>query len=354
MRGKLPVLAAGVAAGLFGAGFLAGRVTGEEPERVTHAAPVQMVAAAPIVVAPVSLVPHEHHEHASSVLAAALAPIEGRAELAPGDETDARILRLLDAAQASLRAPTDDHACEAAEKAAAELELALGADPAALARAIEAFRGLRDVADLEALAAVLGRFADPEVEQAALEVAARDVSPARRAAAFDVLDAIDTGAARDLALQALASERDVDVRRAALRALPEPAGSSLEDAAAVVTTLARLTQDPDPEVRRRAAVSLGTWHRTDAELAPIVAMLSRDPSPEARTGAAFGLELARRRTPETLGALVASLTRPDEDPAVRDCCWRALSALSPLPADAHAAWEQYRREAEVLSEDEPG
>lgn len=249
----------------------------------------------------------------------------------------------LAAARRVREAPDDHHASEAALAAAGLLEKQLGDDPAALAKALETFRTLGDPGDLEVLAAVLSRLADPQVEATALDIVRRDVSPARRVAAFDVLDGIEAPAAREAALEVLGSEPDQEVRRAALRALPEPRGASLGEAGPVVDTLARLlASDKDPELRRRAAASLGRWHRAEADLQPLLDALGRDASPEVRTGAAFGLEVAGRRTPAVVAALVKALANKEEDPAVRENCWQALSALGPLPPEAQAAWTAFR------------
>ncbi len=249
----------------------------------------------------------------------------------------------LAAARRTREAPDDQHASEAALAAAGLLEKQLGDDPAALAKALEAFRAMSDPNDLEVLAAVLGRLADPQVEAAALDIVRRDVSPARRIAAFDVLDAIGAPAAREAALEVLGTEPDPEVRRAALRAVPEPRGASIGEAGPVVDTLTRLlANDKDPELRRRAAASLGRWHRAEADLQPLIDALARDASPEVRTGAAFGLEVAGRRTPAIVAALVKALASKDEDPAVRENCWQALSDLGPLPPEAQAAWTAFR------------
>jgi hypothetical protein len=349
-----PALAATAIAVAFAVGFLSGRVTAPDPPppppprpSATRTLPPQ-TAVEPIAMHGGSRGPRTSDPGGprGSALARELATpprLEG--------DVDPRVARALEASRASRAAPDDHHVAEAALLAAGELETALAADPQALARAIAAFRSLTDGGDLEALAAVLGRMRDPAVEELALEVVRGDVSPARRTAALDILDAMDTPAAREVALQALSSEQDVDLRRAALRAIPEPAGASLEQAGTVVSTLTRIiAQDRDVELRRRAAVNLGTWHRNDAELQPLLDVLLRDPSPEVRSGAAFGLEVARRRSPEVVAALVAAMTKPDEDPLVRDNAWRALSALSPLPPEARTAWLAYQAEHEAAGE----
>jgi hypothetical protein len=268
-------------------------------------------------------------------------------------EVDDRIAKLLEA-QRTAQTVDDHHVREAALLAQGALVEALAADPDALLRAIARFRGLTDPTDLEALAVALAQVADPAVEDAALEVARRDADPRRRAAALDILDHMDTPAARDVALDVLATEQDVELRRRALMAVPPPAGVSHEQAAAVLTTLNRiLGGDRDEDLRQRAAVDLGSWGRSTAELRPLLDILARDPSPKVRAGAAFGLEAARDRSPEVVAALVRALQSQSEDPDVRENCWRALSAISPLPADAQAAWQTYKDQHEAQLEASP-
>ncbi|MGE0712213.1 MAG: HEAT repeat domain-containing protein [Planctomycetota bacterium] len=255
------------------------------------------------------------------------------------------------AAHAAHDAPADEALAEQLAAAANELAERLLSDPAALSAALQRFPTLRDPAELETLATVLGRVRDPEVEDLALRLAKDPDLPARRAAAFDVLDAFDTPKARRVALEALGSERDAAVRRAALRAVPEPQGASQRQAGEVAATLLQLLEaDPDPELRRRAAVMLGTWYRDPADLRPLLTHLGGDADINVRAGCAFALELTRRRDPEVLEALVRAMSDAREDPLVRDNAWKALAALSPLPDVAHAAYEAYRAERDAAGE----
>ncbi|MBI4575957.1 MAG: HEAT repeat domain-containing protein [Planctomycetes bacterium] len=208
-----------------------------------------------------------------------------------------------------------------------------------------------DPAEIESLAATLGRLRDPEVEAWALELAAGAASWRLRAAAFDILDALDTPAARDVALSALRRESEVEVRRSALYALGEPEGVSREEARPVTAELAAvLARDADGEARRRAAVLLGTWGEGAGDLAPVVAALERDPDPGVRAGCAFALELARDRTGAVVAALARTVAAPGEDPLVRENAWRALGALGPLPSEAQGAWLAFREEYESAQE----
>lgn len=247
--------------------------------------------------------------------------------------------------------PDSHEAAAVARQAAGELEQRLLNDPEALKAAIARFPTLEKTHELELLAVVLGRVRDPEVEELGLRHASDSTNPARQAAAFDLLDALDTPKAKDVALSALQRERDTTVRRAALRAVPPASGASEQEADDVVRTLTQiLDTDPDRELRRRAAVMLGTWHRTLAELNPVMQHLVSDQNVNVRAGCAFGLELSKRRDSTVINVLVGVLNTQDEDPLVRTNAARALEALSPLPAEAHRIYQEYKSQQDALGE----
>ncbi|MBI4615722.1 MAG: HEAT repeat domain-containing protein [Planctomycetes bacterium] len=258
------------------------------------------------------------------------------------------------AARRAAAEPEDERALEVVHRAAAEWTERVLDDPEALASTLARFDTTRDAAELGFLAAVLGRVADPEVEEAAVRIARGDAHPSRRAAAFDVLDALDTPAAIDAALETLAREPDAAVRLAALRSIPDPTGASWDEAAPVADRLGEiLAHDSDAEARRRAAVLLARWHRGDDEFRPVLEALSHDPDPAVRAGAAYACEVAGRRDESVTAALVQALRSPSEDNLVRENAWRALGSLGPLPPEAHEAYEAFRaaREGEGGSDD---
>ena len=286
---------------------------------------------------------HDHGAHTNSP--------SGVTPTLPKPGTPVDFQRVFDAAKKAFEAPDDHHTNEAALAAAGELELRLLTDPVALDAALERFPQLVDQAELEILAAVLGRVRDPEVEDLALRLAQDRTNPLRSAAALDILDSLDTPKAREVALNVLQQAVDVNVRRAALRAVPEPQGASQDEARGVVQSLIDiLANDPDSELRRRAAVMLGTWHRSQADLQPVINHLISDPSVDVRAGAAFGLELSRSRDPAVIDALTRTLVNTGEDPLVRENAWKALGAISPLPPAAHQAYRTYAEEREALGE----
>jgi HEAT repeat protein len=226
--------------------------------------------------------------------------------------------------------------------AIAALSLLCEAHPAALDETIQLLRATRDRYELEVLAAVLARFKDPEVEQAALELTT-DADPIRRLAGFDLLDGLDLPGGRAAALAALDRELDARVRGAAVHALPPPRGASTAEATEVVSRLIRLLRtDGDEEVRRRAARALGDWGRAPEAQEALADALRADASPHVRAGAAFGLELIRAASPTVRAALVAAVQDTREPLLVRENAWKALGAAGPLGAAEHAAFMSYR------------
>ena len=341
-RAVRPLAGAGALLLAFGLGLVLGRSEpghGTPPAHALAAPATAGPARAPIGAARQARPSDSGHAHAHA------APRGELLEQGPQGETRALPPLDLEAVLAAARAahadPVDEALCDAAEEAANALELAVLSDARAKAAALGRLRAAQDPAELEFLAAVLGRVRDLAVEEAAVELT-RAASPAAQAAGYDMLDALDLPAARSVALEGLARAREPAVRRSALNALPVPAGASLDDAREVVGTLGALVSgDRDPELRRRAAIELGRWHRGVEDLAPVLTALERDPDPAVRAGAAFGLELAVRRDPLVVEALVRVLRRPDEDPLVRENAWRALSALGPLPPEVQAEWRRF-------------
>jgi hypothetical protein len=261
----------------------------------------------------------------------------------------------LTAAVAAARAAQgcgDEGVAEEAARERGRLVQRLLLDPPALARALQEFRQARgDTAEL--LAAALGQVRDREVEATALELAAHGASAELRAAAFDVLDALDSAQALEVALSAIAREVAPEVRRAALFALPDAAGATIASASHAVRELTpRVSDDPDPESRRRAALALARWHTSLDELQPLISALAGDPDPSVRAGAAFGLERCGRRHERVAAALADAVRRPGEAREVRETAWQALGAqgaLGPREAAAHA---DYAREREGWLEGE--
>lgn len=195
-------------------------------------------------------------------------------------------------------------------------------DAAERRAALGRFRRSLDRAELEELAVALGAGEDPEVVATALELAAADPQPVRRLAAFDLLDHLDPPGAVEVVLATLGRERDPELRRAALFALPPPADRT--GVARVGRTLGGILRaDRDPETRRRAALALGSW-TSRAGVAVLAASLRGDPDPRVRAGCAFALETAGPLPPGAIAALRAALEDPREDRLVRDNARHAL------------------------------
>jgi hypothetical protein len=232
------------------------------------------------------------------------------------------------------------------------LEERVKADPRALNQVLREFMKLESKAELEALAAILGRVRDADVETMAIETASSDASTQRRLAALQVLDGLDLPSARPVAIAVLERESDPELRRAAVFAIPEPTGSSRRDAEGVVSNMTRIiSQDQDAELRRRAVIQMGSWWRDRSDLSSVVQALQRDASPDVRAAAAFSLEMAGHRDAEIIDALCQRMSDSREDSIVREMAWRALGRMGPL---AENAATQYASFAALLARSNEG
>ena len=218
-----------------------------------------------------------------------------------------RLHETLDAAVREGANPDDHEAELVSREASGQLLAELQANPEAVAGTLARMASETDRTRLAAMSTVLGQLRDPEVENAALKLA-ESGDPARQEAALDILDAHDSPKAIPVALRLLGSSAPTEVRRAALRAIPESQGQSVEQAGAVVTEMARVLQtDADPESRRRAAIQIGLWHREPADLSIVLSALRSDRDVNVRAGCAYALELAMRRDAAVVNALASVL-----------------------------------------------
>ncbi len=349
-------LATGAALCAFlGLGFLGGRWTAEAsaaPASVslTRLAAPQRVASQ---ASASSGCGHAHGADAAPEVDAALRSVEPidpeASEVVEAPAVD--LEPALTAARAAFEAPADEHVQDAAAAAAEDLAARAREDAATLDAVVAQLERSHDAGELELLAAVLGQVRDHEVEQLALQIAADDPEAARRLAAFDILDGHDAPSARPVALRALRQETDRDVRRAALRAIPEPVGASTDEAREVrAGLLPVLAGDSDPEARRRAAILLGRYAGSVADLQPVLAALTQDADPGVRAGCAFACELAGLRAPALADALSRAVAATGEDPLVRENAWFALAAQAPLAPEHHAVYQVFAADREAASE----
>lgn len=258
----------------------------------------------------------------------------------------------LKAAREAENSPDSEELQSGAREAARGLYFKLSSDPAALAGALQRMPNLTDRGEIGMMAAVLARIRDPEVEDLALAMT-KSASPLVREGAFDILDGLDSPAARGVALKALATETEPEIRRAAVRAIPDSSGASVKDASETVRQLAEvLGRDPDPETRRLAAISLASWHRDLSEFAPVLNALRRDGSATVRAGCAFACEVAGRKESQIAEILVQVLQLKEEDSVVRDNAYRALRVMGPLSPGASEIFKNYEKEMDERGDGE--
>jgi hypothetical protein len=261
----------------------------------------------------------------------------------PNKLPPAQVLKnVFEVVHAALQRPDDAGAVQTAQAATLVLGALLQRERPLLKEALSRFSTLTDPDELVVLSSLLGRVADPEVEELALRMAREGGGAHQRAAALRVLGGLDTHSAQGAALRALEREVEPFVRRVALDALPPVRGSSAADADAVVGALLRaLEGDEDPQARQRAALRLAEWHRTPADLGPVLEHLSGDTAPEVRAACAISLGVARLRTASVQRALARVLRDAREASEVRRAAWGALGTLSPLPADVLQAYQDF-------------
>ena len=349
MKGKLPWL---VICGVGLAAFLLGRLSAEPalpaPAEATGLERAQSAAAIVARPSPQSVEGLHEHPPEASASERAQAPVLVGPGLGAGPLTALPALEQgLASARRAARAPSERHLSEAVAAAAGVLEQSLARDPRALELALRRFARLRQRGELEFLSAVLGRIHDPQVEALALNMA-RAGDPEQRVAAFDLLDALEVPGAREQVLEALAGSEAPRLRRAALRALPPPRGASRGAGLQVKARLsAILRADPDPALRRQAALDLARWSPRD--LAPVLQALAEDPAASVRAGCAFALEVAHNPSPRVLAALGKAM-RPGEAALVRENAYKALGSMGPLPDALRALYLRVRVEQEAAGE----
>lgn len=92
------------------------------------------------------------------------------------------------------------------------------------------------------------------------------------------------------------------------------------------TSLRRtLKTDPDPSARRAA---LDQWTRADRDHQPVVDALFNDPDPLVRRWAALALERGASADADRVGPAVAQALRAERDPAVRSILSRVERRLA--------------------------
>ena len=253
----------------------------------------------------------------------------------------------LEAARRAENSPDSEEMRAEAREAATGLYFQLSKNPVALAGALRRIPNLTDRGEMGMLAAVLARINDPEVEQMALALT-KSSSPLVREGAFDILDGLDSPGARAVALKALAVETEPDIRRAALRAIPDSSGATVDEASETVRQLTEiLGRDEDPETRRLAAISLASWHRDLSEFLAVLKALRGDGSATVRGGCAFACEIAGRKEVQIVTVLIQVLQSKDEDSVVRDNAYRALKVMGPLSAGASQVFKDYEKELDA-------
>lgn len=220
-----------------------------------------------------------------------------------------------------------------------ELRRRMSEDPAVLEDLLGRFKAAPD----RLLAALLGSFRHPRVEQAALELAAPGGPREARRIAFEVLDRLDHLAPENHAvlLGQLRLETDPELLAEGLYALPHgPAAPELR--AASRDFLRGAVEHATPRVRAQALLALGLGALEDVDLPAVLGRLG-DGAAEVRATAASALRNYRGGQGAAVqAALAARMGDVAEAPEVRRQAWQTLSGY-PMDAPTWEAWSAYRR-----------
>jgi HEAT repeat protein len=194
---------------------------------------------------------------------------------------------------------------------------------------------------------IFGVFGQGEVYEQTLGTLAGDGDPLRRMYAANAIGEFLNGAGVPSVAQALLHDGDPRVRAASASALGRlnddgagALGMSMVDSdpsvklAALgaagrinsfssIASVAALTTDPTPEVRRRAVEVLDSLNATDA-IAPVAAAAQKDADPRVRAAACHALGVFGS---STVLQLLTNLSQNDPDQFVRDQASIALKRI---------------------------
>jgi HEAT repeat protein len=171
----------------------------------------------------------------------------------------------------------------------------------------------------------------------ALLAALPSAEPSIRAGILRAAGAIKAEAHRAEAplQQLLLEDRDSKVRMEAALALGWRARAKLlREPAAVVQSLARALQDPDPGVREGAAVALGDVGPEAAPAVPLLERLLSDKSRKVRLRAAVALGFIGAEAAGAVPTLLQRLKAEPEGDSIRQAIVAALSRIGPAAHEA--------------------
>ncbi|RDH44054.1 HEAT repeat domain-containing protein [Zooshikella ganghwensis] len=230
----------------------------------------------------------------------------------------------------------------------AQLLYEMSHNPAALKWAITQFKNGLNTETGQILGALLGVIQDPEVEAASLELVEGSTSE-EKIAGLELMARLGIYGEkqRGHVIKLLSSTANKNVMGAALYALPKHPASP-QETTQIINTLKPLTQNDDPELRRRAMIAVANWANDRENLDPVVDAL-QDNSADVRAGAAFALAQSRYSDQSVASALADLVKNDDEDWVVREIAWQALADL-PMSETHYKVFEKFQAELDASAE----
>lgn len=197
-----------------------------------------------------------------------------------------------------------------------------------------------------ALLSIIGNVHNEESLRFASQLAASN-DPAERRDGLRLLAGfpLDQPAARDAVIAQLRDARDPALTAQLLRDLAPPQMAA-EDAAPILSELARLRGSADPAVRAASVLQSVHWDKS-ADAGALLQDALLDEAPEVRAAAIAGVQSARARNPLIRDALLAIAGNPQSGTEERQAAVLALQDFA-LGRDDYAI---YQRAADSLPRD---
>ncbi len=207
---------------------------------------------------------------------------------------------------------------------------AMREDPALLAAVLDEFSAETDVKRLSRIRLLLGQLDDDSLVGVA-ESMVFSGNPASADAALDLLRDIGprVPAARDIALDVMASTQDANLLVGATSVMVGGGAKDPEMIQRVVTSLSSLVQHPDAKVRRASFSALARWSN-DASVTPTLLQGLNDDDPAVRKSTAYGFVGYPHTDTSVIAALLQTAENPNDTPRTRK---GAVLALKGMPLD---------------------
>lgn len=209
------------------------------------------------------------------------------------------------------------------------LEQQLKTDTALRLSLIEEFRYNTDPTRAKQLAALLGPYDDPEVMQAASELAYSG-DPQSQIAGLDLLSRIQprNGEARDIAIDLLSSGNDPALLVATMNVLATPARNvSDTQLQSLNDNLNNLSNHYDPNIRSQTLALMGRWDKNSHAARNALSEGLNDSNPAVRSSATFAINNIRNPDDQMISSLLSIAENTNDKRSTRYAALRALGSM---------------------------